>query len=73
MTVTDANSNNNTSTATVTISEKEQQNVTFTGIADKVFGDSNFNIVASVDSGLALDYAVTGPATLSGNVVTIDG
>lgn len=58
LTVTDASGNTATGTATVNVSDKELQNVTFTGVSDKTFGDANFTIEASVDSGLPVSFAV---------------
>lgn len=58
LTVTDASGNEATSSATVTISDKEAQVVTYTGVADKTFGDANFDITATLDSGLPVTYIV---------------
>ncbi len=60
--------------ATVTFEiAKADQLILITGIADKLITDDPFDIVAAVDSALELVYEVSGPASISGNTVTLNG
>lgn len=53
---------------------KLYQNITFDAIADKTYGDADFELTATASSDLAITYElVSGPASLSGNMVTITG
>jgi hypothetical protein len=52
---------------------KKNQVITFEQIADKEPTDASFDVVASVDSELDLVYAVSGPATILGATITLDG
>ncbi|NOU59346.1 hypothetical protein ELS83_05915, partial [Marinifilum sp. JC070] len=53
---------------------KKTQSITFTEISDKTYGDAAFNLEASASSELAVSFElVSGPATLSGNELTITG
>ncbi|MFB6456697.1 MBG domain-containing protein [Chitinophaga sp. Hz27] len=57
----------------LTISRNSQQ-ITFTQPADKTYGDAPFALSASSNSGLQVSFSVvSGPATISGNTVTITG
>ncbi len=59
--------------ATVTIT-KANQTISFTDPADVTYGAPNFDLVASATSGLPVTFSVvSGPATLSGNTVSITG
>jgi hypothetical protein len=51
------------------------QEITFNPIADVVYGDVNFNLTATSDSGLTVSYTSSDAnvATVSGNTVTITG
>ncbi|MGZ5434555.1 MAG: DUF2341 domain-containing protein [Pyrinomonadaceae bacterium] len=61
------------STVTVTVS-KLHQSIAFEPISNKTYGDAPFGLNASASSGLPLTFAVvSGPATVSGNSVTISG
>lgn len=52
----------------------EAQAITFNAVADKTFGDPSFAVAASASSGLPVTLrVVSGPATVSGNTVTLDG
>jgi methionine-rich copper-binding protein CopC len=56
------------------VAEKQEQTITFAAIADKTFGDAAFALEATATSELAVSFeVVSGPATLSGNTVTITG
>ncbi len=52
---------------------KAQQVITFESIADKLTTDADFDVVASATSGLTLSYAITGPASISGTTVSLNG
>ncbi|MPQ48965.1 T9SS type A sorting domain-containing protein, partial [Marinifilum sp. N1E240] len=53
---------------------KAAQVITFDAIADKVYGDAPFNLVASSNSNLAVSFkVVSGPATITGDELTITG
>lgn len=53
--------------------EKAEQLITITSIDDKLTTDEPFELVASVDSGMPLEYRINGPATLSGNTISLEG
>ena len=52
---------------------KGDQTITFGALPGKQLGASPFTLTATASSGLAIMYTISGPATLSGNVVTITG
>ncbi len=52
---------------------KADQVITIDPIADKLTSDGPIMVSAMVDSGLPLDYQVTGPATISGTTITLNG
>ncbi|MBB6460180.1 sulfatase-like hydrolase/transferase [Flammeovirga kamogawensis] len=54
-------------------SAKLEQTISITTIEDKVVSDEAFTIDASTTSGLALIYAIEGPATIEGNKITLTG
>ncbi len=53
--------------------KKKNQAISITPIEDKLVNSDPFDVDASVDSGLELTYAVSGPASISGNTITLDG
>ncbi|MEQ8533569.1 MAG: MopE-related protein, partial [Imperialibacter sp.] len=53
--------------------DKLSQTITIAAIDNKTFGDAAFEVTATSSAGLAVALTVTGPATISGNVVTITG
>ncbi|GCC50492.1 hypothetical protein SanaruYs_07070 [Chryseotalea sanaruensis] len=57
---------------TLTIN-KADQIISINGIANKTIQDAAFDIVASTTSGLELSYTITGPATISGTTITLNG
>lgn len=57
---------------TLTIN-KANQTVSITSISNKNIDDAAFAVVASTTSGLTLTYAVTGPATIAGTLITLTG
>ncbi len=70
-----ANSNYQSSAANGTlIIAKAAQTVTFNALSDKTYGDAPFTISGSSSSGLSVSFSVvSGPATVSGSTVTING
>jgi uncharacterized repeat protein (TIGR01451 family) len=53
---------------------KANQTINFGALSDKTFGDPPFNVSATASSGLPVSFSVfSGPATISGNTVTITG
>jgi hypothetical protein len=53
---------------------KAGQTISFTAPSNKVFGDPPFALTATASSGLPVQYrVVSGPATISGNMVTLTG
>ena len=52
---------------------KADQTITLTPVEDKLVDTPAFDIEATTDSDLTLTYAVTGPATVNGNTITLDG
>jgi hypothetical protein len=60
-------------TATLTVN-KANQIISFGTLADKTFGDPPFTVSASASSGLPVSFSVvSGPATISGNTMTLTG
>lgn len=50
------------------------QSIAFNALSNKTFGDAPFTLTASATSGLPVAFSiVSGPATLSGNTLTITG
>jgi concanavalin A-like lectin/glucanase superfamily protein len=53
---------------------KAAQTITFNALAGKTYSDAPFTVSASSSSGLAVSFSIlSGPATISGNTVTITG
>lgn len=53
---------------------KAKQNITFTAISTKTYGDKSFALTASSNSGLAPTFKIlSGPATISGSILTFTG
>ena len=52
---------------------KVGQTITIDAIADQQVDASPIEVVASTTSGLTLQYALTGPATLDGSIITLNG
>ncbi|WP_296621061.1 MBG domain-containing protein [Marivirga sp.] len=53
---------------------KADQTITFDEILDKTYGDQDFALSASSDTGLPITFTVlSGPASISGNILTING
>jgi len=59
---------------TVNAAGPQNQAITFAPLPDKLTTDANFPVSASATSGLPVNFAVvSGPATLSGNTVSLTG
>jgi sugar lactone lactonase YvrE len=53
---------------------KAPQTITFTPLPDRTFGDAPLDLTATADSALPVSFSVlSGPATLSGNTLTLEG
>ncbi len=69
----DGNFNSSTS-APVSLTVLQSQTITFAALADKNYGDASFLLNATASSGLPVVYQVlSGPATITGNTLTITG
>jgi hypothetical protein len=53
--------------------DKADQSITLEEINDMQPTDNPFNVVASASSGLEVTYEVSGPATILGSTITLDG
>ena len=49
------------------------QTITFEPISDKLTTDPSFEVLATASSGLPVDFTVTGPATIDGSSITLNG
>ncbi len=49
------------------------QTISFESIADKLITDQAFEVLASSSSGLPVSFSITGPASITGNLVTLNG
>jgi hypothetical protein len=60
--------------ATNITTAKTDQTITFGGLSNKTFGDPPFTVSATASSGLPVSFNIlSGPATISGNTVTLTG
>lgn len=57
---------------TFTVS-KADQTITITAIDTKLTTDIDFDLAATTTSGLELSYAISGPASLNGTTISLDG
>ena len=77
LTVTASDTAGNSSNAVLTVIYQppaQSQTIIFSSIADHTFGDPPIPLVASASSGLPVTFSVvSGPATLSSNVLTLTG
>jgi len=63
-----------TSTVLTQVVNKGDQFITFGALAGKTYGDAPFNVSATASSALPVSFQIlSGPATISGNTVTITG
>jgi uncharacterized delta-60 repeat protein/CSLREA domain-containing protein len=68
----DAGLTGGTATGPLTVA-KADQTITFGVLADKTFGDADFNVTASASSGLTVAFSATGQCTVSGGSVHLTG
>ncbi len=61
------------SSSAMVIITKAEQTVSIEPIGTKSTDSQPFNVVANANSGLDLRFSVTGPATISGNTISLDG
>ncbi len=74
VTVTDNAGNTGSVSFNWSLVAKANQTIAFGPLSGKTYGDAPFTISATATSGLPVSFSVlSGPATLSGNVVTITG
>ena len=60
--------------AAVTLNVRVNQTITFNSVPSQTYGNPQITLVASASSGLPVTFTiVTGPATISGNALTITG
>jgi uncharacterized delta-60 repeat protein len=59
--------------ARIFTTSKAGQTISFDGLANKTFGDSDFAISATTNSGLAVSFAVAGQCTVAGSLVHLNG
>lgn len=52
---------------------KANQTITFGGLANKTFGDADFGVSATANSGLIISFSASGNCTVSGSIVNITG
>ncbi len=57
---------------TITVN-KAAQTITFPTVAAQTIGNPPVTLAATASSGLAVTYSISGPGTISGNVLTITG
>src|SRR5207253_9899346 len=48
---------------------KAKQTISFDTLANKTFGDADFNVSATASSGLSVSFTATGNCTIAGNIV----
>lgn len=71
---TDAAGNSTLSSVAIVIVNKAEQTINFPAIADKLATASPFSVNATASTGFAVTFSVvSGPATISGNIVTLTG
>jgi gliding motility-associated-like protein len=74
LTATDDGINPKSTTVDITVIVKQKQTITFDAIPNKTYGDLPFPITATSSAGLPVSFnVVSGPATVSGNTVTLTG
>jgi pectate lyase len=72
--ITDLAGNTTTSTLAAVVVNKADQTITFPVIADQLATAAPFALTATTSTGFAVTFSViSGPATLSGNTVTLTG
>ncbi|MEZ4776430.1 MAG: PKD domain-containing protein [Bacteroidia bacterium] len=74
LTVTDDSSATDTASINISATPKVAQTITFGPLANKQTADAAFVVSATASSGLPVSFSVvSGPATMSGNSVTLTG
>ncbi|MET0626323.1 MAG: Ig-like domain repeat protein, partial [Pyrinomonadaceae bacterium] len=58
---------------TVCFVNKQTQTINFAPLADKVYGDADFQVSATATSGLPVTFAASGNCTVTGDIVHITG
>jgi hypothetical protein len=53
--------------------QKASQTITFAALANKTFGDADFNVSATASSGLDVSFSAAGQCTVSGTTVHLTG
>ena len=69
----DTNYNAATQVIEAVTAQKAGQTITFGTLAGKKFGDPDFAVSATSDSGLSVSFSATGNCTVSGNTVHLTG
>ena len=69
----DANYNDATQIVENVTAQKSNQAINFGTLADKTYGDPDFNVSATADSGLAVSFTAGGNCTVSGSTVHLTG
>src|SRR5204863_316590 len=65
----DGNYNAATQVTELVTAQKANQTITFGALANKTFGDADFNVSATASSGLSVSFSATGNCTISGTSV----
>jgi hypothetical protein len=58
---------------TFTVTAKQQQTISFAPLPDKVLGEAPFAVNATASSGLPVSFAASGPCSVAGNTVSLNG
>jgi hypothetical protein len=58
---------------TFTVTAKQDQAISFAPLADKIFGEPPFAVNATASSGLPVAFTASGPCSVSGSTVTLNG
>lgn len=61
------------SSATAALKVRAIQTITFGALSDKTFGDPDFSVSATSDSGLTVTFGASGKCTITGTLVHITG
>jgi hypothetical protein len=69
----DGNYNDATQIVENVTAQKSNQSINFAALADKTYGDPDFTVSATADSGLAVSFTAAGNCTVSGNTVHLTG
>lgn len=58
---------------TFTVTARQDQTISFAPLPDKVLGEPPFVVTAIASSGLPVSFAASGPCSVSGNTVSLNG